>query len=111
MSLNILVIGGVALGPKAAARAKRLLPDSHITMIDQEPISLWRLRYPYFVGSDVARWMVCVPPMRRGPRRSLFKEMRESTPCAIHGHCPLTRRAKKVTVENTETGEQSQLFL
>ena len=35
MSLNILVIGGVALGPKAAARAKRLMPDANITLIDQ----------------------------------------------------------------------------
>ena len=50
MALNILIIGGVALGPKAAARAKRLLPDSNITMIDQGTyISYGGCGIPYFV--------------------------------------------------------------
>jgi len=36
MPLNIVVIGGVATGPKAAARARRLLPDAQITIIEQD---------------------------------------------------------------------------
>lgn len=32
---KIVIIGGVAAGPKAAARARRLLPDAEITVIDK----------------------------------------------------------------------------
>lgn len=32
---KIVIIGGVAAGPKAAARARRLLPDADITVIDK----------------------------------------------------------------------------
>ena len=35
MPQKILVIGGVALGPKAACRCKRLLPDAEVTLIDE----------------------------------------------------------------------------
>ena len=35
MPKNVLVIGGVALGPKAACRFKRLEPESKVTLIDQ----------------------------------------------------------------------------
>ena len=35
MPQNIVIIGAVALGPKAACRFKRLEPDSHVTMLDQ----------------------------------------------------------------------------
>ena len=35
MSRNIIVIGGVALGPKAASRLKRLDPTANVTMIDE----------------------------------------------------------------------------
>lgn len=33
---KIVIIGGVAAGPKAAARARRLLPDAEITVIDKD---------------------------------------------------------------------------
>ncbi|MGI6552589.1 MAG: FAD-dependent oxidoreductase [Bacillota bacterium] len=34
-SKKIVVVGGVATGPKAAARARRLLPDAEITVIEK----------------------------------------------------------------------------
>ncbi len=33
MSEKILVVGGVALGPKAACRCKRLMHDAQITLV------------------------------------------------------------------------------
>lgn len=45
MAQKILVIGGVALGPKAACRCKRLMPDAEITLVDENLfISYGRLR-------------------------------------------------------------------
>ena len=38
MGKKILVIGGVAAGPKTACRVKRLLPDTEVTVIDQDSL-------------------------------------------------------------------------
>ena len=51
MSKKIVVIGGSAAGPKAAARAKRLDPDAGVTIIQKAPeMSMASCGYPYFVG-------------------------------------------------------------
>jgi NADPH-dependent 2,4-dienoyl-CoA reductase/sulfur reductase-like enzyme/rhodanese-related sulfurtransferase len=48
---RIVVIGGSAAGPKAAARAKRLAPDAEVTIIQKAPeMSMASCGYPYFVG-------------------------------------------------------------
>lgn len=49
--LRIVVIGGSAAGPKAAARAKRLDPDAEVTIIQKAPeMSMASCGYPYYVG-------------------------------------------------------------
>ncbi len=51
MSKKIVVIGGSAAGPKAAARAKRLDPNAEVTIIQKAPeMSMASCGYPYFVG-------------------------------------------------------------
>ena len=48
---KIVVIGGSAAGPKAAARAKRLDPDAEVTVIQKaSEMSMASCGYPYFVG-------------------------------------------------------------
>jgi len=48
---RIVIIGGSAAGPKAAARAKRMDPDAHVTIIQKAPeMSMASCGYPYFVG-------------------------------------------------------------
>jgi NADPH-dependent 2,4-dienoyl-CoA reductase/sulfur reductase-like enzyme/rhodanese-related sulfurtransferase len=54
MSQKILVIGGVALGPKAACRCKRLLPDASVIMLDENPlISYGGCGIPYYLSGEV----------------------------------------------------------
>lgn len=54
MSEKILVIGGVALGPKAAARCKRLMPDADVTIVDENVyISYGGCGIPYYVSGEV----------------------------------------------------------
>ena len=56
MSLRVVVIGAVALGPKAASRCKRLAPDASIVLVDQaERISYGGCGIPYFVSGEVNR--------------------------------------------------------
>ncbi len=51
MSKKIIVIGGSAAGPKAAARAKRLDPEAEVTIIQKAPeMSMASCGYPYFIG-------------------------------------------------------------
>jgi flavin-dependent dehydrogenase len=48
---RIVVIGGSAAGPKAAARAKRMDPGAEVTIIQKGPeMSMASCGYPYFVG-------------------------------------------------------------
>ena len=55
MSMKILILGSVALGPKVACRVKRLLPSAQVTMIDRDSlISYGGCGIPYYVGGDVA---------------------------------------------------------
>lgn len=55
MSRRVVVIGGVALGTKAACRVKRIDPTTHVTLIDKdEYISYGGCGIPYYVSGDVA---------------------------------------------------------
>lgn len=54
MAEKILIIGGVALGPKAACRCKRLAPEADVTMIDENLyISYGGCGMPYYVSGEV----------------------------------------------------------
>jgi len=55
MGKKIVIIGGVAAGPKTACRVKRLLPDAEVTIIDQDTlISYGGCGIPYYVSGDVS---------------------------------------------------------
>lgn len=52
---RVLIIGGVALGPKAACRLKRLKPDCDVTIVDQDKyISYGGCGIPYFISGDIS---------------------------------------------------------
>ena len=55
MAEQIVVIGGVAAGPKAAVRVKRLQPTATVTLVDQDSlISYGGCGIPYYVSGDVS---------------------------------------------------------
>jgi NADPH-dependent 2,4-dienoyl-CoA reductase/sulfur reductase-like enzyme/rhodanese-related sulfurtransferase len=55
MSQHVVIIGAVALGPKAAARYKRLDPDGRVTLVDRDRlISYGGCGIPYYVSGDVS---------------------------------------------------------
>jgi NADPH-dependent 2,4-dienoyl-CoA reductase/sulfur reductase-like enzyme/rhodanese-related sulfurtransferase len=55
MKETVVIIGGVAAGPKVACRLKRLNPEAEITIIDQDDlISYGGCGIPYFVSGDVS---------------------------------------------------------
>jgi len=51
---RIVIIGGVAAGATAAAKARRLSPDAQITMIEAGPdISFANCGLPYYIAGDI----------------------------------------------------------
>src|SRR4030042_5469385 len=54
MSKKILVIGGVALGPKAASRARRLDPDAEITIVERgDSFSYAGCGMPFYIEGQI----------------------------------------------------------
>lgn len=51
---KIVIVGGVAAGATAAAKARRLSPDAQITMLEAGPdISFANCGLPYYIGGDI----------------------------------------------------------
>lgn len=111
MPQNILVIGGVALGPKAACRFKRLQPDSNVTMIDQGTyISYGGCGIPYFVSGDVANMEGLRTTAAHVTRDAdFFDKMRGVNVHTQTRAVSINRPKKTVTVENVVNGEKRDL--
>ena len=109
MSQHVVVIGGVALGPKAACRFKRLEPASTVTMIDQSSmISYGGCGIPYYVSgevSDAAQLCQTSFHMTRDPK--FFKDVKGVDVQVLTKATRIDRDRKCVEVENVETGEKA----
>lgn len=107
MSLRVIVIGAVALGPKAACRCKRLMPDAEIILIDQSPrISYGGCGIPYFVSGEVNR----VEELQATPYGTLrdaefFTTHKGITALTQTRATAIDRKAKTVTVEDLKSGK------
>lgn len=54
MAEKIVIVGGVALGPKAASRCMRLMPDAEVTLVDENVyISYGGCGIPYYVSGEI----------------------------------------------------------
>lgn len=110
MSNTILVIGAVALGPKAASRLRRLNPDAAITMIDEnEFISFGGCGIPYYVSGEVNS-LDALRATTYGTVRDpgYFEEKGIATRNRTRA-ISIDRAARTVLVEHLPTGEKSTL--
>ena len=109
MSQHVVVIGAVALGPKAACRFKRLEPESKVTMIDQSPrISYGGCGIPYFVSGEVNN----VEELQATPYHIIrdekfFKQNKDVDVLTQTMVTSIDRAAKSVTVKNGEGKEDT----
>jgi NADPH-dependent 2,4-dienoyl-CoA reductase/sulfur reductase-like enzyme/rhodanese-related sulfurtransferase len=111
MSQRIVVIGAVALGPKAACRFMRLEPDSRVIMVDQDDIiSYGGCGIPYFLSGDVsdpAQLQSTSFNMLRDEK--FFREAKDIEVLAGTRALAIDRKARRVEVENVKTGEKESL--
>ncbi len=55
-SCKVVIVGGVACGPKTASRLKRLMPEAQVTMVDKGSVlSYGACGLPYYISGEVER--------------------------------------------------------
>ncbi|MBU1218425.1 FAD-dependent oxidoreductase [Myxococcota bacterium] len=108
---RIVIIGGSAAGPKTAARARRLAPDAHITMIEAgENITMSSCGYPFYIGGrfDERRHLLETPTgILRDP--AYFKTNKDIDVLINTEVTRIDRWGKNVELRNLYSGEVSTL--
>lgn len=111
MSKRVIVIGGVALGPKAASRLKRLEPSAEVTMIDENShISFGGCGIPYYVSGEVNS-LDALRSTTYGTLRTpdYFKEFKDITVRNQTRVLSIDRAAHTVAVQDLRTGAAETL--
>ena len=102
---KIVIVGGMACGPKAAARARRCDPHARITIIEQgTTVSEGSCGLPYFVGGEVASDKAL---LIRTPR--YFKEVSDIDVMTGTRATAIHRDSHELEVVNVTTGAISRL--
>lgn len=105
--LKIVVIGGVAAGPKAAARAKRCNPQAQVTLIEKgEWISYGGCGLPYFLGATVKDINDLMTTSWEAVRTPEFMKATKDIDTLLGWEATKINRAEKtVEVKECKTGE------
>ncbi len=111
MSEKILVVGGVALGPKAACRCKRLMPDAEVTLVDENVfISYGGCGIPYYVSGEIQN----LDDLRSTPYHTVrdtefFRDMKGITVRTQTRALAIDRAAKTLLVKDVVSGKEEKL--
>lgn len=101
---RILIVGGVAGGASAAARARRLSEEAEIVLLERGPhVSFANCGLPYHIGGKIAereRLLVTTPEQLRARFRIDVRTRHEAV--------ALDRARQEVEVVNLETGERTR---
>ena len=98
--MKLLIVGGVAGGASAAARARRLSEDAEIVLFERGPdVSFANCGLPYYIGGEIAERdkLLVVTPERLRTRFKLDVRTRSSVEA-------IDRAAKKVRVRDLAFG-------
>ena len=109
--IKVVVIGGVAVGPKTAARLRRLNPEAEITIVEKgKVLSYAGCGMPYYVSGDVAESKNLMDTPAGVIRDSLFFLNVKGITVLDHTLAEkIDRKAKTVSVVHLETGESKTL--
>jgi NADPH-dependent 2,4-dienoyl-CoA reductase/sulfur reductase-like enzyme/rhodanese-related sulfurtransferase len=104
---DIVVIGGVAAGPKTAATLMRRLPDATVTLFQKdELLSYSSCGLPYFASGDVGSFSELTQTSYGVPRDpAFFKNSRRFDAVTGAEVTRIDRDRKRVTVRLIATGE------
>lgn len=100
--MKLLIVGGVAGGASAAARARRLSEDAEIIVFERGPdVSFANCGLPYYVGGEIAQRekLLVTTPERLRARFKLDVRTRSSVEA-------IDRAAKTIRVRDLATGRE-----
>src|SRR6516225_12031294 len=100
--MKLLIVGGVAGGASAAARARRLSEDAHIVLFERGPdVSFANCGLPYYIGGEITDRdkLLVVTPERLRSRYKLDVRVRSSVEA-------IDRLNKKIRVRDLTTGKE-----
>ena len=100
--MKLIIVGGVAGGASAAARARRLSEDAEILLIERGPdVSFANCGLPYYVGGEIVERekLLVTTPERLRERFRLDVRTRTSVEA-------IDRAARKVTVRDLASGHE-----
>ncbi len=104
-SLCLVVVGGVAAGASAAARARRLSEIASITLIERGPdVSFANCGLPYFVGGEIKQRDALAVQTPQTLKALLALDVRTSTEVTA-----IDRAAKLVHLRNLASGTTESL--
>jgi NADPH-dependent 2,4-dienoyl-CoA reductase/sulfur reductase-like enzyme/rhodanese-related sulfurtransferase len=111
MPNRIIVVGGVACGPKAAARARRLDPTAEITLIERgELLSYAGCGMPYYIQGEIPSVDELMSTPAGAVRDAAFFKNVKAIRCLGRTLAERIDRAQKlVHVVSLDTGEQSAI--
>ncbi|HPD78960.1 MAG TPA: FAD-dependent oxidoreductase [Spirochaetota bacterium] len=108
---KIVVIGGSAAGPKAAARARRLDEHAEITIIQKAPdLSMASCGYPYYVGGTFndRNMLICTPTgVIRDP--NYYRNAKGIVARTETEAVKIDRNSKTVTIRDLKTGKEEEI--
>jgi NADPH-dependent 2,4-dienoyl-CoA reductase/sulfur reductase-like enzyme/rhodanese-related sulfurtransferase len=110
--MKVVIIGGVATGPKTAARLRRLNPEAEITIIERgKVLSYAGCGLPYFVGGDIPEAKGLTDTPAGVPRDSLFFQHVKGIQVIDRTLAEaINRQEKTVNTVHLETGEKKTLL-
>ena len=108
---KIIIIGGVAAGPKAACRVKRLMQDAEVTIIDEDSlISYGGCGIPYYVSGDVSdESELRSTSFHMVRNEAFFKDAKGVNTLTRTRALIIDRKKKVVQVEHVETGVKQSI--
>ncbi len=111
MAKRIVIIGGVAAGPKTACRVKRLMPDAEVTIVDQDSfISYGGCGIPYYISGDVADEKELRSTSFHALRDEIFFDKTKGvTTLTSTRALAIDRKNKTVEILDLKTGEKRHL--
>ncbi len=109
--MNVVIIGAVALGPKAACRIKRLDPEVKVTMIDRDSIvSYGGCGIPYYISGDVSEASQLQTTSFHMVRdQKFFKKAKDVEVLTQTEAIAINRENKTVSVRSMEDGTEREL--
>ena len=101
---KILIIGGVAAGATAAAKARRISSDAEITLLEAGPdISFANCGLPYYIGGDIKSRSKLILQSPESFNEQYNVDVHINTVAAS-----IDREAKKVMALDTRNGEKKE---